>query len=417
MRFFDLFCQEKKEEDKYWIFEKSEHFRPKISKGDFYSLVGTDFLWHITEQLSNFTKDKNGELTKAKSFSYGQKALYYWWYLDGQVNNGGFIQFFFNGYYIYTPTIIKGLKHIGDTKAAGLVERAYEQYLIENKKFKSARSTNDLQDFSNLYKEVTDFEDLDSIYYSLEESTIEKFVDYIRQNPNEFCTDESGQDFDSKYTGEIITKFKNSKVKESYKLLKGVIDGDFISYYENGNIKEELNYNKGKQQKERLEYYENGNLKYSIAKSDTLNGFLHTHYFENGRIKSIETYISEYKREGKWNQYFSNGQLKSETEFINGEFFVQNCWKEDGTQIMKDGTGLYIHEYSPWEGLIQRSEEEYVNYKRHGKQYTYNNNKVSLYQEMKNGKEDGITKSYDDGNLRYEVIYENGKEIKRTNYK
>jgi antitoxin component YwqK of YwqJK toxin-antitoxin module len=81
---------------------------------------------------------------------------------------------------------------------------------------------------------------------------------------------------------------------------------------------------------------------------------------------------------------------------------------------MKGGTGLYIHDYSPWDGLIQRTEQEYLKFKRHGKQYTYNNNILTLYQEMANGKEHGITKSFDEqGNLIEETIYEYGVEKSR----
>lgn len=145
---------------------------------------------------------------------------------------------------------------------------------------------------------------------------------------------------------------------------------------------------------------------------------MHSHFYENANLKSTEIYISKYERDGKWIQYYPNGQMKSETEFIEKEFFVQNCWKEDGTPLMKDGTGLYINEYSPWEGLIQRTEQEYLNFKRHGQQYSCNNDKLSSYQEMAYGKENGITKSYDEnGNVNEETVYENGKEISRTKNK
>ena len=159
-------------------------------------------------------------------------------------------------------------------------------------------------------------------------------------------------------------------------------------------------------------------MKFSIIESQNPKGNLHSHYYENGNLKSTEIYVSEHDRDGKWIRYYSNGQMKSETEFVNKEFLVQNCWKEDGTQILKDGTGLYINENTYWEGYTQRNEQEYLNYKRHGKQYTYNNDKLSLYQEMKDGKEHGITKTYDDeGNLKEEIVYENGVEKTRKEYK
>jgi len=42
-----------------------------------------------------------------------RKHFYYWWYVDAQVTNGGFTQFYYNDYGMYVPTIIKGLKQMG----------------------------------------------------------------------------------------------------------------------------------------------------------------------------------------------------------------------------------------------------------------------------------------------------------------
>src|SRR5688572_20576983 len=110
MNMFNLFGQDKPKHDKYWEFDQTKHFRPKLNKGEFYKLTGSDFCWFVLEPISEFIQDRKGELTKGNTLSYGQKALYYWWYVDAQVTNGGFTQFYFNDYGKYVPTIIKGLK-------------------------------------------------------------------------------------------------------------------------------------------------------------------------------------------------------------------------------------------------------------------------------------------------------------------
>lgn len=412
MSFFNLFGQNKQNlRDPYWEFNEVMHYRPKLNKGDFFRLSGYDFGWFVLEPLSDYIKDFEGELTKGKELSYGQKALYYWWYVDSQVTNGGFTQFYFNDYGKYAPTIIKSLRYIGENQMAELINRSYELYLKENRKIKDARDGT-LESFSNLYKEIKDFEDLDNEYYNLNEQTIKNIEIYIRRNPNDFFLDEDGKEFDLSFTGNLKTYYLSKKQKEIIPLNKGIVSGTFKSYYENGNYKEIIEYLDGEQTGERMEFYENSHKKFTKETTAIPNHFLHSHYFENGNIKSIETYISESERVGKWLKFHSNGQMKSEAEFINGEFFIQNCWKEDGTQIMKDGTGLYIDEYSIWEGIVDRNEQEYLNYKRHGKQYSYSNGILTLYQEMINGKEHGVTKSYDEmGNLEEEIIYENGIEI------
>ncbi|GAA4239246.1 hypothetical protein GCM10022291_32830 [Postechiella marina] len=417
MNLFNLFGQNGPKNDPYWNFDESKHFRPKLDKGEFFKQTGFDFGWYVLEPISEYIKDEKGELKKGNTLSYGQKALYYWWYVDAQVTNGGFTQFYYNGYGKYVPTIIKGLKHIGDNKMAGLVNRSYEIYLKENKKIKDARKGG-LQEFSNLYKEIEDFDELDDEYYDLNEKTMKIIEKYVRKNPNEICLDEDGNEFDLNYSGELKTYHSNKSVKEIIPLENGTISGTFRSYFENGQLKDEIHYLNGEQTGERTEYYENGNKKFSLSKSQKPKGILNSYYYENGNLKSTAIYISEHERDGKWIQYYPNGQMKSEAEFIDKEFFVQNCWRENGTQIMKDGTGLYINEYSIFDGVIDRNEQEYKNYKRHGKQYSYSNDKLTLYQEMFEGKEHGITKTYDDeGNIKEEIVYENGVEKSRKEYK
>lgn len=413
MNIFNLFGQNEKTNDPYWEFDEANHFRPKLETADYHRLTGFDFGWFVLEPISDFIKDDEGELLRGKCLSYGQKALYYWWYVDGQVNNGGFTQFYYNNYGKYVPTIIKGLKHIGDEKMADLVNRSYELYLKENNKIKDARQSG-LQAFSNLYKELKDFDELDNEYYELNERTMKIIEKYIRKNSNEICLDEEAKEFNLNPSGEVIAYYPNNSVKTITPFINGNISGTFKSYFESGKLKAEIQYLDGERSGEKTEYFENGNKKFSISKSENPKGDLHSHFYENGILKSTQIFISANDRDGKWIRYHSNGQMKSETEFIDTEFYVQNCWKEDGTQILKDGTGLYITENSYWEGFTQRNEQEYLNYKRHGKQYTYNNGKLSLFQEMAEGKEHGLTKTYDkEENLIEEILYENGKEISR----
>ncbi len=443
MNIFNLFGQNKSNNDHYWEFDQSKHFRPKLNKGDFFKLTGFDFGWFVLEPISEFIQDKKGELTKGNTLSYGQKALYYWWYVDAQVSNGGFTQFYYNGYSIYVPTVIKGLKYIGDNKMAELVNRSYELYLEENKKFKDARKGG-LEAFSNLYKEVKDFEELDSEYFDINDETMKNIENYIRKNPNEFCFDEDGREFDLTLTGVLTTFYEDKIIKEKIPFSNGVVSGTFKCFYQNGNIKDEIQYLNGEQTGERNEYFENGHKKYTVRKLFDRNQFEHYWYYDNGIPKKLEhkllnkdqrigeykqwfengllqetgTYVSNYERSGQWLEFHKDGSKKLEAEFKNGDFLIHNYWNEKGDHLLKDGTGLYINEYSIFDGVIDRSEEEFKNYKRHGKQYSYSNGKLTLYQEMVEGKEHGVTRSYDDnGNLKEEIIYENGIEKSRRREK
>jgi antitoxin component YwqK of YwqJK toxin-antitoxin module len=441
MGIFNLFVQDKSKQDPYWEFEKGIHFRPKLNKGDFFKLTGFDFGWFILEPISKFIKDRDHEIEKGKSLSYGQKALYYWWYIDAQVTNGGFVQFYYNGYGDYVPTIIKSLEHIGDKKMSELIQRAENIYQKKKKLMNKAREK-DLFG-SDLYDRLKEMSALDDEYYKLNDKTMKKMEKYIRKNANEICLDEEGKEFNMKFSGECKTFYSENKIKEIFTLENGIINDEFKSFYESGRIKEEIQYSKGEQTGERVEYYENGNKKYTIRKNLQLNQFEHYWYYENGNSQKLEhrllekderigeykewynngqltetgIYISAYERDGKWLEFYKDGRKKLESEFINGNFLIQNCWNEKGEQTLKDGTGLYVYDYSGWEGHLDHNEQEYKNYKRHGQQKTFSNGVLSLYQEMENGIENGFTRTYyKNGKIKEEKVYKEGKEISTKNF-
>lgn len=442
MNLFNLFgCKAQNDNDTYWKFDKSEHFRPKLNKGEFYKLSGFDFGWFVLEPISKFIKDKDHEIERGKSLSYGQKALYYWWYLDAQVTNGGFVQFYYNGYAKYVPTIIKGLEHIGDIEMTNLVKKADKIYQ-KNKKLMDKAQESDLFG-SDLYDRLDEMSLLDDKYYEINVKTMSLIENYIRKNPNEIGIDEYGKEFDITYTGLCKTFYESKKIKNEFQLENGLIYGEFNSFFENGNLQEVIKYKNGVQTGERKEYYENGELKneviivsskkLSIHKSYYINGHpekLETkrlnnnerfgeykEWYENGQLSKAGTYKSAYERSGEWLEFYKDGSKKVEAEFVNGNFKLINHWNENGLQLLTEGTGLYVYEFSMFGDKIERNEQEYKNYQRHGKQKTYTNGILTLYQEMENGIEHGITRTYfDNGNLKQETLYQNGKSVSTENF-
>lgn len=429
--------KDKDKEDPYWKFDKTQHFRPKLNTEDFFRLSGSDFCYLIIDPMFDFIQDKGAELIKGKQLSYAQKALFYWWLVDAQVTNGGFLQFYYNDYGKYVPTILKSLRHIGDNRMADLINRSYELYLEENRSIKDARGKG-LEAVSLLYKEVNSFDTLDTEYYRLNNKTMKKIENYFRKNPNEVCVNEDGKEYDVGFTGDIITRHKNNSIRYIIPVIKGIVSGAFRSYYESGVLKEEIHYLNGESLDERVEYYENGNKKYSIRKDTIKNQLEHLWYYEDGKNKKLEhkkidenisfgeykewyvngqlakegTYISDIKRLGQWLEYHKDGSKKTEAEFTEKDFLIHNCWNEAGEQTLTNGTGIYVNEYLTFNGDVDSTVQEYKDYQRHGKQYSYRNGKLYLYREMQNGKEHGESKSFDnDGNLISISIYENGKRI------
>jgi antitoxin component YwqK of YwqJK toxin-antitoxin module len=440
MSIFNIFEQHKHKEDPYWEFDKSVHYRPKLNKGDFFRLTNYEFGWFVLKPISNFIKDSEGEITKGKSLSYGQKAIYYWWYIDGQVTNGGFIQFYYNGYEKYVPTIIKSLEHIGDKKMAELIQRA-DNIFQKNKKLIDKAQEKSLFE-SDLYERLEELSDLDSEYYKLNKKTMIRLEKYIRKNPNEFCLDEEGKQFDMKYSGECKTFHNNTQVKELFNLEKGIITGTFKSFYESGKPKEVIQFLNGEQTGEREEYFENGNKKYTVIKLTDKSQFEHYWYhengnpeklehklidkderigeykewYDNGQLAETETYLSTYERIGKHLEFYKNGKMKSESEYKNGDFLFHNYWLESGEQTIKNGTGVYISD-SGWEGHLEHHEHDYKNYKLHGKLYTYLNGVISRYSEMEEGKRNGFTRNYyKNGKLKEETFYKGDEEVSKKEF-
>ena len=438
MSIFNLFGQKN---DPYWEFDTSVHYRPKLNKGDFFRLTGFDFGWFVLEPITKFIKDREDEISKGESLSYGQKALYYWWYVDAQVTNGGFVQFYYNGFGQYMPTIIKSLEHIGDKKMVDLLQRADKIYQKNKRMIEKAREK-DLFG-SDLYDRLEELEEFDSEYYEIKDKTMANIEKYIRKNPNEFCLDEVGNEFDMKFSGESKTFYENNQIKEIFNLEKGVITGTFQSFYESGKPKETIQYLNGEPTGEREEFYENGNKKYIVKILSDKNQFEHLWYYENGNPRKLEhkltdkderigeykewhdngqlaetaTFVSNIERNGEWLKFHRNGNKELEAEVINGNFLIHNCWLENGEQTLKNGTGIYIYDFTAWEGLLDHNEHEYKNYKRHGKQYTYTNGRLSLYQEMENGRESGITRTYyENGKMREEILYKEGVEVSRKKF-
>ncbi len=166
----------------YNTFDKADHLQPAFDKVRFDTLHGWDFGWAILE-LINIAKSKNDDKVLAKRLSPGQKALYFIWYLDAEVTNGGFIQFYWNDYREYVPPIIDGLKLIGDTAIFDLVNKADKEYLANKEKFNLEKQKGD---WEPLYNNLKKFEEYDSIYYEMHDKTMELIEKYARQNPSDF---------------------------------------------------------------------------------------------------------------------------------------------------------------------------------------------------------------------------------------
>jgi hypothetical protein len=166
----------------YNTFDSINHLIPDFDKSVFDSLHSWDFGWAILEPI-NIATDKEKEKTLSRRLSPGQKTIYFFWYLDEEVTNGGFIQFYWNGYRRYLPPIIDGLKLIGDTTLLRLIEKADSEYLKNKEKFDLQREKDN---WKPLYDNLKEFDKFDDEYYKIHDKTMDLIEKYARKHVTEF---------------------------------------------------------------------------------------------------------------------------------------------------------------------------------------------------------------------------------------
>src|SRR5688500_2973065 len=165
-------------------FDPAEQLRPKFSKKKFNELKDWDLAWEILEPI-NIATTRRSEIGLSKKLSPGQKTLYFFWYLDAEVENGGFIQFYHNKYDHYLPSILEGLSLLKDKQMLSLVNKADE--LFQKNEVLYNRPTT-IDAFSRLYEKIKDIAKLDDKYYKHRDKTMALNERYIRENPKEFVS-------------------------------------------------------------------------------------------------------------------------------------------------------------------------------------------------------------------------------------
>jgi antitoxin component YwqK of YwqJK toxin-antitoxin module len=104
------------------------------------------------------------------------------------------------------------------------------------------------------------------------------------------------------------------------------------------------------------DFYKNGKVQMKGRYLDDQQNGVFIYYSDH------ETYSSAGRYEkgepvGKWEQFYSNGNLERE-EYFGGSYFVKNIWDSVGNQLVYDGEGMYIKHYENGEIAIQGSFHE-----------------------------------------------------------
>ncbi len=167
-------------------FEKENHLKPKLKRRKFEKLKLWDFGWFLLEPMNIIKNPEEDEIEVTKRFSKGQKMLHFFWYLDAQVTNGGFIQFYVNEFDKYIPAILEGLKIISDYELIELLNNTESLYESNKSRFDDPEVKTNEEKFGALYDDLSEFEELDDRYYEIHDKTMQLIENYARNNASEF---------------------------------------------------------------------------------------------------------------------------------------------------------------------------------------------------------------------------------------
>ena len=423
--------------DEFALFDKENHFKPKINKAKFYSLEGYDFCWYIIQQIEK-QSPKISQKELSKYLSVGQKTIWFWWYIDGQVTNGGFSQLYYNGYHNYVPAAIAGLKALGILEAAEIINDSYKFYKKNYKKIHSDKYKGFFG--TDIYKDFSFLDNLSDKYFEIYKRIPIQISAFAKQNPDEFCLDEEGKELLSSYTG--YYKNENNYLEyNNYKfyLQDGKLQGEFYSFFPSGKIEYRLNFENGKRNGECVNFYESGNRKLVTFHKKNSSDIEHHHYFENNQLHKIETQNNEGRRIGDYSEYYKNGVLKTKMTYDensnpfgdrfsyweNGNLQLHSrktnekypifisAHSEDGKQTLKEGEGYYKITYRDSSNYY-----EVKNYRWHGSTKSYKKGDLASEGQFINGLEEGYYTTYNtNGTVKRRTLYKKGKVIKNERYK
>jgi hypothetical protein len=185
----------KKHEKKDW--EKDmENFVQAFLNRPTYKKLTEDILLSIPDDVleqavidniqSKMRADFRNQYEIVTRLSKGRQAIYTTFYLEAEVCNGGFNQYFYNSTGRFAQEAFQGLVQIGAVKLTDLMNQAISLYQANEEKI-TQEQDGSLEGFSKSYED-NPLNELDDNFYTLkkEENLSALRINYIRKNPKEF---------------------------------------------------------------------------------------------------------------------------------------------------------------------------------------------------------------------------------------
>ncbi|WP_433832103.1 DMP19 family protein [Flavobacterium anhuiense] len=177
-----------KAEDKYVEMFLVNNKKQKTLTSEMIDKTSDEYLEQIISDniLEWISVDYNNELLRVKSLSKGQQMFWSTWKLEGEVNNGGFNQFYFNSDEEFGQMAEDGFQIIGLKQYADLTHEANQIYK-ENKVRLQQYEDGTVKSFSESYED-NPLNKVDDKFYDLQEKQgISEFrIKYIRKHKEQF---------------------------------------------------------------------------------------------------------------------------------------------------------------------------------------------------------------------------------------
>lgn len=123
--------------------------------------------------------------------SRGFRDIYITWVLESEVNNGGFIQFFYNTSGRFNGEIAGALNDIKAYKTEKIAIDALALYNKDRTIHKNAKRARSMESFMDSYSR-SELDRLDDLFYNSREDLSKLRIRYIRENSGQFITKQEG---------------------------------------------------------------------------------------------------------------------------------------------------------------------------------------------------------------------------------
>jgi hypothetical protein len=143
---------------------------------------------HVTFKIGEHTGEGGmDEPTFIRTLSPGFQAFWSTTILEGEVDNGGFSQFFWNASRVYGLDAIEGYKRLGAHDKAEIVEEAVKKAVDNADEYTRLRETGTLEAYQEWDKASdSDFRELEHRYGKSPDDLDALVVQYVRSHPEEF---------------------------------------------------------------------------------------------------------------------------------------------------------------------------------------------------------------------------------------